>query len=386
MTQGQAPFAATATGHQDIAPGSVLGPRALNRALLARQLLLGRVEMSIPDAISHLVGLQAQASRPPYIGLWTRLAGFEAGDLSRLIVERRVVRVSLMRVTIHLVTAAGGLALRPLLQPLFARALNSIAGRPDPDWDIQAIAVAGRALVETRPRTLLELGGLLAERWAGGDPIKLANVVRYSVPLVQVPPRGLWEGGGPATWTTLEAWLGRPLEPNPSLDEMAVRYLTAFGPATVSDIAAWSGLTRWRNVVDRLRPRLVTFRDEHGRELFDVPGAPLPHPETPVPPRLLAEFDNILLSHADRTRIIADADRKRVISVNGLVAGTALIDGFVGGTWKMERRGRAATLRIEPFISLSAKVTAALTAEGAQLLAFAAGDAASHDIQFTLPR
>ncbi len=352
----------------------VLTLRELNRATLERQLLLCRQKLPAVEAIEHLVGLQAQAPNPPYISLWTRLEGFHPNELARLITDRRAVRIALMRNTIHLVTARDCLALRPLVQPVFGRGLDANRAHRSgiEGVDIEALVAAGRALLEERPRTAKELGELLRERWPERDPASLARAIRHLVPLVQVPPRGLWGRSGPAAHTTAEAWLGRPLDPDPSPDEMIKRYLGAFGPATVKDVQTWSGLTRLGEVTDRLRPHLSTFRDEHGRELFDLPDAPRPDPDAPAPPRFLPEFDNLILSHADRTRIIADDHRRVIASKNGMVPATVLVDGFVRGTWKTERTRGKAALVIEPFEPLARKDREALAEEGERLIRFMA--------------
>jgi hypothetical protein len=352
----------------------ILSPRALNRATLERQMLLRRQRLSAEDAIEHLVGMQAQAPTPPYVGLWTRLEGFHPDELARLILDRRAVRVALMRNTVHLVSARDCLALRPLVQPVIDRGLygNRTHRVGIEGVDIEALSAAGRALLEERPRTAKELGILLRERWPERDPASLARAIRHLLPLVQVPPRGVWGKSGPAAHTTAEAWLGRSLESDPSLEEMVVRYLGAFGPATVKDVQTWSGLTRLGGMVDRLRPRLLSFRDEHGGEIFDLPDAPRPDPDVPAPPRFLPEFDNLILSHADRIRVIANEYRKAIASKNGMVPATFLVDGFVRGTWKSERSRGKATLLIEPFEPLAKNDHDALVEEGERLVRFMA--------------
>jgi hypothetical protein len=350
----------------------ILGQRALNRAFLERQMLLRRLTMPPAEAIEHLVGMQAQASNPPYIGLWTRLEDFDPGGLSCLIWSRQAVRIALMRNTIHLVTASDGLALRPLVQSIFDRDLRSNYnhGAALKGLDLEAVAAAGRELLEERPRTGRELGALLAERWPDRAPASLAHAVRGMEPLVQVPPRGLWGESGPAAHTTTESWLGRPPNHDLSLDEMVTRYLGAFGPATVMDAQTWSGLTRLREVFERLRPQLLAFRDDGGKELFDLPDAPRPDPETSSPPRFLPEFDNATLSHVNRTRIISDQYRRTIASRNGMVPGMVLVDGFVRGTWKTERSKNVATFKITPFEPLSKEDRNALFEEAERLLSF----------------
>jgi hypothetical protein len=357
--------------------GEVLGRRALNRALLARQFLLRRETHGVAETIEHLVGMQAQSPNAPYVGLWTRLDGFRTDELAQLMSDRLAVRVSLMRATLHLVTARDCLTLRPVIRPVLERGLQSSPfGRNLAGMDMEELLAAGRALLEEQPRTTAALGKLLQERWPDRDPVSLAHGIRYLMPVVQLPPRGIWGAGGLATWTTVAAWLGRSVGTDPTPDEVILRYLAAFGPATVMDIQAWCWLTKLREPVERLRPKVQTFRDEQGNELFDLPDAQRPDPDTPIPPRFLPEYDNLLLSHADRTRVIVDEHRTRVFT-----KGAVLVDGFVTGSWKIDRSRAAATLLIESFVPLSEPDRIAVTEEGAYLLAFAAPGAA-HDIQF----
>jgi Winged helix DNA-binding domain len=365
----------------------VLGRRALNRSLVERQLLLRRHEMAAFEALEHLGGLQAQAPEPPYVGLWTRLAGFRPDELSRLILGRQAVRVALMRNTVHLVTAEDCLRLRPLVQPVIGRNLytGSAPRAAVKEIDTAELVAAGRALMEERPLTAGELGGLLRERWPDQDPAALARAIRNLVPLVQVPPRGVWGESGPAAHTTVEAWLGKSLDPDPSPDELVMRYLGAFGPASVKDAQTWSGLTRLREIFERLRPRLRTFRAEDGTEIFDLPDAPRPAPDVPAPVRFVAAFDNLILSHADRTRVIAAEHRKAIASRNGMVPATFLVDGFVGGTWKVVRERGEAILRIAPFEHLPKQEHQALMEEGERLLGFVTDGAGDSAIRFIEP-
>jgi hypothetical protein len=410
----------------------VLGLRALNRALLERQLLLRRSPLPAPQpaaagapeaagqsaaagqspvagqaeaagspeaagqrtaagsdraarivaTVEQLVGMQAQAPFPPYYGLWSRLDGFVPEDLAALILGRQLVRIALMRGTIHLVSARDCLALRPLLQPVIDRGLAGNFGRDLGGLDRAELAAAGRALVEHQPRTFSELGELLAQRWPDYPAASLAQAIRTMVPLVQVPPRAIWGRAGAAAHTSAQAWLGAPLDPASTLDQLVLRYLAAFGPATVADLQAWSGLTRLREVTGRLRPGLRVFRHENGSELLDLPGALRPDPDTPAPVRLTAEFDNLVLSHADRSRIISDEHRKRLATVNGIFPGAVLVDGLVAGMWRLTSTRSASTLVIEMFGSASTADRDAIEAEGERLLDFAAPAEAARDLRF----
>jgi DNA glycosylase AlkZ-like len=364
-------------------PSEVLGPRAVNRATLARQHLLERTSRSVPEVVADLVGLQAQAPFPPYYGLWSRIDGFEAAHLSELLLDRTLVRIVVMRGTIHLVTADDCLLLRPWVQPVFDRWLTADKERAAglDGFDLSEVAEIGRKLLSARPMTAKELGPALQKAFPDAPAASLEFAIRNRVPVVQIPPRAIWGKAGQPTWALVEDWLGRPLQDAPSAEEIVLRYLAAYGPATVADIQAWCGLTRLGEVVDRLLPRLLEFRSAEGAILYDVPEAPRPDPETPAPARFLAEFDNVLLSYADRTRIIDEAARKRVFTVNGLIRGTVTVDGWVRGMWKIESKRGTATLVVQQFGKIPKRDLAALTAEGSRLLEFAEPDA-THDIRF----
>ncbi|MFC1416182.1 winged helix DNA-binding domain-containing protein [Streptacidiphilus cavernicola] len=363
------------------AAAPVLTRRDLNRALLARQLLLERADLTALDAIEHLVGMQSQAPAPPYLGLWTRLNGFELEHLSALMRDRGAVRIVLMRSTIHLVSARDCLLIRPVLAESLARSLKSTFGRQLDGLDLDAVVAAGRGHLDAQPLTLGGLGKLLAEQWPDRDPFAMANAVRNLAALVQPPPRGVWGESGQAVHATAEAWLGQPLSAETEADALVLRYLAAFGPAGVKDAQMWSGMTRLAASFNRLRPGLAVFRDENGVELFDLPDAPRPDRETPGPVRFLPEFDNILLSHADRSRILTDEQRRLVFTRNGLIKSVILVDGFVRGLWSIEQSKDAAVLAVEPFAPLTRAERKALTEEGTRLLAFAAAKAGNREVR-----
>ncbi|AXK35456.1 winged helix DNA-binding domain-containing protein [Streptomyces armeniacus] len=363
-------------------PPEKIGLRALNRAYLARQLLVERSRMSVLDAVEHLVGLQAQAPKPPYFGLWSRVAGFRPDQLGDLLLDRSAVRIALMRGTVHLVSARDCRWLRPLTQVIYERTLPTAYGRQLAGADPAEIAAAGAALLAERPRTAQELGSELQRRWPEQERRVLSQVVRFLLPVVQLPPRGLWGHPGQPTYDTAERWTGEPLAADASPERLVRRYLAAFGPASVRDVQVWSGLTRLNEVLERLRPELRTFAAEDGRELFDLPDAPRPDPGLPVPVRYIAEYDNLILSHADRTRVISEPYRRRIATRNGQVPGTFLVDGTVRGSWRTEVKRKRATLTVTPFERLPRSAERELEAAGGELLAFAAEEAAEHEVRF----
>jgi Winged helix DNA-binding domain len=345
-----------------------LGRRALNRALLERQLLLRRASMPPADAVGHLVAMQAQEPPAPFYGLWSRVEGFQAAELVRLLEERHVVRLSLIRSTVHMVTAGDCLAIRPLAQDVLERQFRSSGFRRDIEGvDVGELLAAAGDLLRREPMTTAALGRALSERWPGYPVNSLAYAVRFLLPVVQIPPRGtsLEKAGGPAAVTTVEHWLGRELD-GAAPDDLVLRYLAAYGPATVADFRVWSGMAGAAAVFARLRPRLRSFVGEDGRELLDVPDGPLPDPDTPAPPRFLPWFDNALIGHADRTRILPYEHRLGVIGGKCFV----LVDGFARAVWRIDRSDDAAVLVVEPLEPLGD--VAEIVAEGERLLSFAA--------------
>ncbi|TDE47258.1 winged helix DNA-binding domain-containing protein [Nonomuraea mesophila] len=324
----------------------VLSRRALNRATLDRQYLLRRTTRSVTEVVEHLGGLQAQTPHTWYTGLWSRIEGFKPDDAAGLLSSRRLVRIALQRSTIHLVTARDCLSMRPLLQVVGERsALGAFGGRLR-GVDLDELAGAGRALLEARPMTFADLGRALAERWPSHDPHALGQAVRWLLPLVQVPPRGLWGRSGPAAHTTAESWLGFEAPPMTPA-ELVLRYLAAFGPASMMDVQTWSGLTRLGEVAESLD--LARFTGENGRTLYDLPGAPRPDEDTPAPVRLMYDFDNLFLSHADRSRVLterASATLKSFMGKNASLPRIILVDGLAAGDWTVTRARGTSTLTL----------------------------------------
>ncbi|MGH3713380.1 MAG: winged helix DNA-binding domain-containing protein [Micromonosporaceae bacterium] len=367
-----------------------ISQRGLNRATLARQLLLERATMPAVDAVGHLAGMQSQAPLAPYVGLWTRLAGFDPAALADATTGRTVLRAHLMRTTVHLVTAADYLAWYGLFAPLHARTFASQPfARQLGGASLADVLAVARPLLAECPLTRAELGKHLAARWPDADPAALAYAVHHHLPALQTPPRGVWGRSGPAAWTTVESWLGkmpspgrdasresapsfRPVDADPAPDRLVLRYLAAYGPATVADVQAWSGLTRLREVVERLPLR------RFAGDLYDLPEAPRPDPDTPAPPRFLPEYDNLLLSYADRTRVNPDKRRVPLPPGNGASGGTLLVDGLWQGEWSLRREPDAARLRVTLYRPVAGEE--AIAAEGAALLDFLAPEAPSREV------
>ncbi|MEV6522722.1 winged helix DNA-binding domain-containing protein [Longispora sp. NPDC051575] len=349
---------------------TVLTLRALNRATLARQLLLDRADLPVLDAVGHLCGLQAQEPQEPFVGLWSRLRAFDPAVLSGLLTGREVVRTHLMRRTVHLLASDDVLAWRSRHDPMLRQKVLATYRTELTGVDLDELAAAGRAvLADDQPRSMTELARAVAERWPAPGPRPLGEMlVAALVPTAQLPPRGLWRTRAGVRNLPLSSWLGREPDPpapdgtDPVGEALVRRYLAAFGPAATADLRAWSGLAGLPAAVAAVRGELVSFRDERGRELLDLPDAPRPDPDTPAPVRFLPAFDNAILGYDDRDRII---DREH----RGLsVAGTrvVLVDGRVAGTWTVE----AGTVTVTPLGRFSRADRAEVAEQGRELALF----------------
>jgi hypothetical protein len=348
-----------------MAKAPVLTRRALNRTLLGRQLLLERVDRRPADVVEHLVGLQAQEPIDPYVALWTRLSAFDPSELSDAIAARRLVRMGSLRTTLHLLTAEDALGIAPLTASVHQRTFeNTPFAKALAGIDRSEVLTAARSLLEAGPMSPGDLGKQLAARWPDRDPSSLAYLARYHLPLVQVPPRGLWRRSARTANTTLEAWTGR--EPDPtSVEALLLRYLRAFGPASVSDMRTWSWFTGLREVVAGLRPRLRVLQDENGRELLDVEDGLMVDEDVPAPVRFLPQYDNLFLSHEDRSRINGEMSWGVEFGWKGPI----LIDGGIAAAWRVRRARNAATMTVELGRRLAPAERQALEEEAERLAA-----------------
>lgn len=346
-----------------------LSLQALNRATLARQMLLARQKLPVGEAVQLLFGMQAQEPKPPFLGLWTRVDGFQASDLHAALHDRSIVRATMMRATLHLMTAADYTAFRTAMQPMLHGALRVLGDRAK-GLDLEKVVPAARSLLNGGPLTFNEVRAQLQERFPDVNDRALGYAVRLCVPLVMVPTQDRW--GFPRTpqFTPAGTWLGEEPAADEAVDELVLRYLAAYGPASAADAQTWSGLASTGEALERLRPGLRVFTDDKGRELFDLPDAPRPGEDVPAPARFLPEFDSLVLAHADRRRVIADAHRPMLTTKNLRVRAVFLWDGFARGIWETEYKRKVAALRMRPFEPLPRAAVDELTAEGEALLRF----------------
>ncbi len=360
----------------------ILTLRQLNRATLARQMLLERENISVPIAIERLAGMQAQLASAPFIGLWTRLHNFEREDLANLLANKTIVKASLMRATLHLFSADDFVHFRATIQPVLDAAGETITQRMGAEFDRKKLLTTARKFIAAQPRTFAEITEMVTALMPDVEAGALRYTVRTKIPMVQVPIAGGWSFSSKPAFTLAEDWLGRSLETKDFLPELVKRYLAAFGPASVTDAQTWLGL-KLKETFEKLRPELITYRDENRRELFDLPDAPLPDESVIAPIRFLPEFDNMLLSHSNRKRIVADEFRAKVYLPALRVAATILVDGFVSAAWKIEKTKTATTLVIDPFTNLAKKDRTVMVAEAEQLIRFIEPNAKKYEIKFS---
>lgn len=354
-----------------MSPERVLTRRELNRALLHRQLLLERRPLTAVRAVERLGGLQAQSTQSPYLSLWARLGGFERDELTRALERRRLVKALLQRGTLHVATPRQYWAIMAVRRQLAPTLWPPAYEARLPAREIARIAELVVAELEGAELTLKEVQELLAPHEREGVPATfLWRRVQGHSFVIHVPPSGIWGYGGHGVYTSASGKLrGRAPEPDAALDEVVRTYLAAYGPARAQDVGQWAGVPRVKPIAESLaRLSLRTFANGAGKVLYDLPRAPLPDPELPAPPRLVPRFDNLVLSHADRSRILGDVPPSRIVTKNGIVHATILVDGFVAGTWQLEG-GRVV---LEPFGKLDAAVKRALKEEADRLEAFVA--------------
>jgi hypothetical protein len=355
----------------------------LNRATLARQMLLEREPTTAVAAIERLAGMQAQEPKHPFVGLWTRVEGFDREQLLRALRDREVVRATLMRSTLHLMSAADYAALRMALQPSMSIAQRVLG--PSGELDVDAVLPAARELLRGRALPFDEIRAGLRESFPEVNHRALGYAVRTLLPLVMVPSEtDRWGFPRVANFAPAGEWLDEPLA-EADAEALVTRYLGAFGPAAAKDVQTWSGVGAMKAVLDGMRDRLAVFADERGRELFDLPDAPRPDADVPAPPRFLPEFDNLVLAHDDRTRIVADEHRPRVTTKNLRVRATFLVDGIVRGTWSIAVKRRVATLALEPFEALTKRAVRELECEAEALLRFVEPDAKGWEVALGEP-
>ncbi len=351
---------------------SGLSLRALNRTYLARQFLLERTALTSVKVVEHIVGLQAQLPNPPYVGLWTRLKTFARDDLTTLIAQKKIVRSTMMRGTLHLVSAGDFLAHRATLQPMLSRGMEQILKDRKQTFDSTAVLKRGRELLATGPKTFVEIRDALVREHPEADERAMGFVVRMELPLVQTPASVSWGATGNPDQLLAEDWLGQKLAPARDVKALVKRYLAAFGPAGFSDFQTWSGFPAMKEVFESMRSELRVLTDERGRELFDVADGEIVDEGAKAPVRFLPEYDNVLLSHANRTRIVPEESRGAVYLPGLRVAATVLVDGFVRGAWKIERSGKSTTIVVTPCVALTAAQKEEIVDGGEKLARFVA--------------
>jgi hypothetical protein len=356
--------------------------RELNRATLARQLLLTRHTLTPAEAVQQVGGLQAQVTAPPFIGLWTRLTALQRETVHAALHARTLVRVPYWRSTLHWVTAATYQQQYSTVQPALIKGLNSFHGRNIKGLDVAQVVATVRPFIAAQPRTMGAVRAFLLTHYPTTNGNALDYIARTYLPLVQVPTTSTWGYPSAATYTLAEQWLGQAVDPAPNIRALLGQYLAAFGPASIADLQTWSGMTKLREATAPFLGDLVRYRDEDGNELYDLPDQVLPSADTPAPARFVPEYDNLMISYQDRSRVLPAAYRPQIFLSAARVLATVLLDGYVAGTWKASETKNTAMLTITPFRPFSAAEQAALLPEGEALLRFIVPQASSYTLDF----
>jgi hypothetical protein len=375
-----------------MAKPATLDLRRLNRATLTRQGLIRRMSGTPAEAIGSLAGLQAQHADQPYIALWSRLAGMSIGALQTAIDRRQVVRATVMRSTLHLLEASDVAVFDAAVIPFRTATWGSIARRAG--FDLASVQRALVAFCE-EPRTIDEMETYLetiapdrelAKVVPGGVRHAVFRMASSGGGLVHVPPSGYWGEHGRNRYVAAHVWLGkrwRQMEPAAATVAAIERYLAAYGPASQADIAKWLGQPRvgvLRTAIEDLGDRIDHLKADDGRDLVDVKGGRRPDGDIDAPPRFLSRWDSVLISYADRDRILPSEHRAAVVKKNGDFLPTFLVDGFVAGLWAVEAKRGRATIRLTPFARLAAADRDGLEAEAARLVRFIEPEATAHDV------
>lgn len=366
----------------------ILTLRDLNRAMLARQLLLERARIGVVPAIERLAALQAQWAPSPYIALWSRLEGFRREKLWSAIERQEVIRARLMRGTLHLVSASDFYAYAVATQDLQRGVWNRLqVGRGVDPKKVAALAVAFARRPRPKEDVLEHIQGRLGAKLGGPFNWLVWRFVSAHADLVTAPPGGHWEyGGTDAPYVAARHWLAQGKRPGEeaALELLIRRCLAAFGPMTLADIARFAGQVppRIRPTLERIASKLRIFSDEQGRLLYDLPRAPRPKGDIPAPVRFLPRYDELLISYHCRDRVIAPAHRRAVYTKNAIVEAVVMVDGFAAGTWRLDRAKNEAVLAVAPFARLAHRDRRAVEAEGQALLSFLASDANTVGVRF----
>lgn len=353
--------------------------RQLNRATLARQMLLQRSDMTTVEAVRFLGGLQAQQSNDPYIGLWSRLNGFSHQALTALIVDRTLARATTMRGTLHLHTADDLIGFRALVQNYLMATWRSGFRKRFAGQDEAAVHREGLKILKQGPTTIGAVGKVLGDKFPKADPLALAMMMQMRETLIQVPPTRIWGNGSAPMLERAETWLGRR-KPTLSRTDLVRRYLAAYGPASIQDMQTWCRLTKLSVEFKAIEKELVVFESEDGRVLYDLPDAPRPDPDTPAPVRFLPLYDNIYLGYDNRRRMLEERDLRHV-NLFTTFKPPVVVDGVLAAGWVVSRKKDGARLVIEPSHKLTKKEIRAVEAEGEPFLRFMEEGATSYVVE-----